>query len=236
MLSEEFEDRHRYQRYAKSQNPVATTWLISFEQISSHDPRAADLLKFLCFLGEKDIPISLLPVASKVQMREALGTLKAYAFITERGVPEAFDMHRLVRIVMRNWLRGKGELVKWHTDVVQRLYKEYPLPRHESRQTLTQYLPHGQAVLDISGASMTEEHLVLLFKMSKSYGMLGKYTEAERLQRQTIERCKEMFGREHTKTLLVMKNLSCIQAIQRGRSNSPADTRAKGKSVRQKAS
>jgi len=34
MLSEQFEDLYRYRDHAKAQNPVATTWLISFEKIS----------------------------------------------------------------------------------------------------------------------------------------------------------------------------------------------------------
>lgn len=66
LLSKQFEDRHRYNDHARNQNPVATIWLISFEHISQHNPRAADYLKFLCFLAEKDIPLSVLPVTSKI--------------------------------------------------------------------------------------------------------------------------------------------------------------------------
>jgi hypothetical protein len=41
LLSEEFEDDWRYQSV---KNPVATTWLISFEQIRHRDPLAAEYL------------------------------------------------------------------------------------------------------------------------------------------------------------------------------------------------
>jgi hypothetical protein len=47
--------------YESNQVPVAGTWLISFQHISDQDQLAANYLKFMSFLGEKDIPKSLLP-------------------------------------------------------------------------------------------------------------------------------------------------------------------------------
>jgi hypothetical protein len=41
LLSKDFED---IRRYPGMKNPVATTWLISFEQIHVRDPLAADLM------------------------------------------------------------------------------------------------------------------------------------------------------------------------------------------------
>ncbi|KAI5460988.1 hypothetical protein BGZ63DRAFT_446076 [Mariannaea sp. PMI_226] len=58
LLSEEFEDRGRYKN---AKNPVATTWLISFQHISRNKPLAVKYLRFMCLLAEKDIPASLLP-------------------------------------------------------------------------------------------------------------------------------------------------------------------------------
>jgi hypothetical protein len=106
LLSADFEDRHRYEEI---QNPVAMTWLISFPYISDHDMLAADYLRFMCFLAEKDIPYTLLPPAEEIRALQAIGTLKAYAFITERKEQDTYDMHRLVRLSMLNWLKKKGE-------------------------------------------------------------------------------------------------------------------------------
>ena len=62
------------------------------------------------FPGEKDIPASsLLPADNELEAAEATGTLKAYAFITQREDQDSFDVHRLVRLAMRNWLEEKGE-------------------------------------------------------------------------------------------------------------------------------
>ncbi|KAK1992666.1 hypothetical protein LX36DRAFT_674402 [Colletotrichum falcatum] len=58
LLSKDFEDEDRYEDI---RNPVATTWLISFEHISRDNPLAARYLSFMCYLAEKDIPRALLP-------------------------------------------------------------------------------------------------------------------------------------------------------------------------------
>jgi hypothetical protein len=73
LLSEEFEDDGRYHNV---KNPVATTWLISFEQIRYRDPLAADYLSFMVCIDPKDIPQSLLPAGvSRKRETDAIGTL-----------------------------------------------------------------------------------------------------------------------------------------------------------------
>jgi hypothetical protein len=57
LLSQDFEDRTRYREI---NNPIATTWLISFNHIERNYPSAARYLKFICFLADKDIPYSIL--------------------------------------------------------------------------------------------------------------------------------------------------------------------------------
>ncbi|KAI8622908.1 TPR-like protein [Xylariaceae sp. FL1651] len=207
LLSEQFEDRYRYKAYAKNQNPVATTWLISFEYISQHDLQAADYLKFICFLAEKDIPLSLLPVASRIKMIKAVSTLQAYTFIVERSTPDVFDVHRLVRLAIKNWLQEKGELGEWTTNVIQRLTEVYPCPKHENRKTWMKYLPHGQAVLENVGVIDAQKHTTLLFNIAKSCCMLGKYSEAERLSQQIVG-LGEVVGKTHPDTLAFMNLLA----------------------------
>jgi hypothetical protein len=145
LLSKDFEDRGRYKGV---KNPVVTTWLISFEHIC-RNPFAARYLRFMSFFAEKDIPKSLLPPADdELQKDEAIGVLKAYAFITQRGEQDLFDIPRLVHLVMRNWLEENGEQQEYATEVMQYVAKTFPLPEHENRDVWMKYLPHVQAVLN----------------------------------------------------------------------------------------
>ncbi|KAJ9156840.1 hypothetical protein NKR19_g4108 [Coniochaeta hoffmannii] len=99
LLSKGFEDRSRYSSVG---NAVATTWLISFERIA-RNALAAQYLRLMCFLAKKEIPTGLLaPGGDELEVDKAMGTLKAYAFITQLDGQDSFDIHRPVRLVIRN--------------------------------------------------------------------------------------------------------------------------------------
>lgn len=44
-------DFDQEERHLNTKNPVANTWLISFEQIRCHDPLAAEYLSFMSHLS-----------------------------------------------------------------------------------------------------------------------------------------------------------------------------------------
>jgi hypothetical protein len=71
-------------------------------------PRSASsrVLIVMACIDWKDIPQSLLPDSAALKMRiEAIGTLRAYSFITKRGEATVFDLHRLVHLATRSWLQ-----------------------------------------------------------------------------------------------------------------------------------
>ncbi|KAK6069642.1 phosphorylase superfamily protein [Seiridium cupressi] len=83
LMSTEFHDNTRYRG---SQNAIATTWLVSFDQIRETDSIAADILLFISLIEPRAIPRQLLPQAkTEAEMEQALGTLCGYAFLTDRG-------------------------------------------------------------------------------------------------------------------------------------------------------
>jgi tetratricopeptide (TPR) repeat protein len=209
LLSKDFEDRARYK---STRNPVATTWLISFHHISRDNQLAAQYLRFMSFLAEKEIPKRLLPPGNGgLEAFEAIGTLKAYAFITERAGQESYDIHRLVRLAMQNWLAEKGELKACATTVMQQLDKVFPSPKHESRAIWVRYLPHTRAALEFQDHS-TDNTVKsrLLSNVAEGNLLLGKYQDAEELCRQTLKLRTQMLGVEHPSTLTSMNNLAFV--------------------------
>ncbi|KAI1506280.1 hypothetical protein F5X99DRAFT_129304 [Biscogniauxia marginata] len=213
LLSRDFKDLGRYEDI---ENPVATTWLISFNHLSRDYPLAARYLRFSCYLAEKDIPISLLPQGEdELEADEAIGILKGYAFIIERKESDSFDIHRLVRLAMRNWLQMRGKWQEQAANVLQHLNKEYPFPEHENREVWMRYLPHGQAVLGLRETSGDKEASIrLLFNIAQSYYILGKYNKAEQMHRQTLELRERVLGKEHPNTLISINNLAKVLRSQ----------------------
>lgn len=108
LLSEKFQDLNRYY---DMQNAITQTWLISFNRMRNDDPLATGFLSFMACLDRQGIPKSLLPSdSSSVKVLKALGTLKAYSFITTRNDGQSFDVHRLVHLATRAWLAVNNEL------------------------------------------------------------------------------------------------------------------------------
>ncbi|KAK4116060.1 hypothetical protein N656DRAFT_786545 [Canariomyces notabilis] len=212
LLSRDFEDRHRYKGI---QNPVATTWLISFRHISDHDPLAADYLRFMCFLAGKDIPQALLPPSGRLKTIDALGTLKAYAFISQHKESDTYNIHRLVQISMLSWLAQSGEQGEWAAKVLQRLADVFPSPKHENREEWIRYLPHTQRALELRKSIEDGDALIgLIFNVGDGLHQLGKYEDAERMHRQALGLKEKVLGKEHPDTLISMNNLSLVLRSQ----------------------
>jgi nucleoside phosphorylase/tetratricopeptide (TPR) repeat protein len=213
LLSKEFEDRGRYK---KARNPIAATWLISFDHISRDSPLAAQYLRFMSLLGEKDIPKCLLPPGGgELELDEAIGTLKSYAFVSERAGQDSYDMHRLVRLAMRNWLAEKGELKQCTTTTMQRVSEVYSHPKYENRTIWARYLPHALPLLGFEDEPDSyQAKMTLLFNVALSSEKLGKCRDAEGLYRQTLNIQTHVLGAEHIKTLKTKDRLGNALKLQ----------------------
>jgi hypothetical protein len=207
LLSEDFEDDRRYE---DTKNPVATTWLISFQHIQRTNPLAAEYLSFMACVDPKDIPQSLLPPAqSRKKETDALGMLDAYSFISRRAGDQALDMHRLVHLATRNWLRKEGRLAEWAAKAMQRLEEVFPEAKHENRRIWRLYLAHAlymlrQESLEGEGTERAE----LIWRVAGCLHDDGRYKEAEPWYLHLAETAKTVLGEEHPNTLISMSNLA----------------------------
>ncbi|CZR51333.1 related to kinesin light chain 1 [Phialocephala subalpina] len=208
LLSEEFQDSGRYRNV---KNPVATTWLISFEQIRRRDALAADYLSFMCCIDPKDIPQSLLPPGpSRKKEIEAIGTLNAYSFITKRAADLTLHLHRLVHLSMRNWLRKENLLTRSTEEVITRLQEVFPDDDdHKNRSVWRTYLPHARYVLESNLVGKEwQSRMDLIWR----YGMClfedGRWNEAEAAITEVLEIEKRDLGADHPSTLISMANLA----------------------------
>lgn len=63
----------------------------------------------------------LLSLESKEQMEHAIGTLRGYASITERGEGETPDIHSLMHLVTRMWFERQDLVEQAAHDAAQHL-------------------------------------------------------------------------------------------------------------------
>jgi tetratricopeptide (TPR) repeat protein len=207
LLSENFEDDGRY---CNVKNPVATTWLISFEEIRYCDPLAAEFLSFIACVDLKDVLQSLLPPGpSRKKEIDAIGTLDAYSFISRRPADLALDIHRLVHLATRSWLRKKGLLTQWTERAVTRLEDVFPDNDHQNRSVWRRYLTHAHYVLKSNLIEKCRENRISL---AEKFGLClcsdGRFNDAEELFVQVMKMRKRVLGEEHPDTLTSMNHLA----------------------------
>ncbi|KAL5384235.1 hypothetical protein DPSP01_005380 [Paraphaeosphaeria sporulosa] len=215
LFSERFEDSSRYQGLDST---VAKTWHISFKQIQRQDPLAVEYLSFISCIDRINIPQSLLPSGtSQLQHIKALGTLTAYAFLTERQqtVPGAnkerfFDMHRLVHMALSWWLEGHGQRKTWAGTAAARIEELVPYGGHERREIWMAYLPHALHVVEVEDGLDSATSARLLERIGRCQESSGQYALAELAHRQAWSFRKDLLGLEHFHTLTSVSNLGLV--------------------------
>ncbi|OCK88522.1 TPR-like protein [Cenococcum geophilum 1.58] len=213
LLSEEFEDDWRYRNV---KNPVAVTWLISFDQIRHRDPLAAEYLSFMACVNPKNVPQSLLPPGqSRKKEIDAIGTLNAYSFIAKRPGELAIDVHRLVHLATRNWLRKEKLLARWTSGAIARLAEMLADIGNENKVIWRTYLPHARYALELD---LVDEYGEDRINLGWRYGICldydGRYNEADISFEQVMKTCRRVLGKEHPSTLTSMANLASTYSHQ----------------------
>ncbi|OGM48646.1 hypothetical protein ABOM_002049 [Aspergillus bombycis] len=210
LLGEDFEDDTRYD-YCR--NAVITTWLISFEQIQRRNELAAQYLSFIACLDPKNIPMALLPVSSsKKILLEAIGTLAAYSFVTRHRNNEFMDVHRLVHLATRNWLRKEGKLEHWQKAAMNRLTEVLPTPSFDNMPLWIHYLPHAEQAIEYEATTMgVGEESWHKFPLYEKVGAClltnGRYADAEVLLRESRDWREKTLGPCHITTFECAINL-----------------------------
>ncbi|KAI1767803.1 TPR-like protein [Hypoxylon sp. FL1150] len=204
LMSREFQDNTRY---PGSQNAVATTWLVSFDEIRKSDPPAAYILSFISYIEPKAIPQSLLPQRwSDEEMEYAIGTLLGYAFLVRQEEGDMFDMHRLVHISIRVWLQGQqrttqpDNLAKDESphqtnplivETLQHIVLVFPNHHEENRKLWRQYLPHALRILERSSELEIDERYELFYSIGRCLYKDRRFTEAAKAFEETYTWRKE---------------------------------------------
>ncbi|OJJ49289.1 hypothetical protein ASPZODRAFT_164819 [Penicilliopsis zonata CBS 506.65] len=207
LLSENFEDEGRY---AAIQNPVASTWLISFQHIQQLNALAVEHLLFMACINPRDIPQSLLPQSPSQKKRvDALGLLKAYSFITEQTSDHSLYLHRLVHLATRNWMRQDQRFSLQTSKTAQLLWKALrDVVCNENRKLWRRYLPHALFLVgDNEFQNQQEDNAAKPLDQSQ-------WMEAEEVGLQLLKAQKQILGLEHDNTLTSMHNLVITQMSQ----------------------
>jgi tetratricopeptide (TPR) repeat protein len=196
LMSREFRDSTRYK---SSDNAVATTWLVSFDQIRKSDEAASDLLTFMSRIEPKAIPRSILPgFQSEEQMVHGIGTLCAYAFAVRRGDSEMYDVHRLVHLATRIWVQRQGLTAQTTKNVIEHLAIVFPSDDHVNGAIWREYLPHALRLLQEEEGLGIQERYDLYIQVGRCLQADGRIKEAVRCLVEAYRWMKDHFPEENS--------------------------------------
>ncbi|KAH6871049.1 hypothetical protein B0T10DRAFT_592798 [Thelonectria olida] len=183
--------------YDVSQGAVATTWMISFDQIRQKGDEAATLLSFIACIEPKAIPRSLLPCArAEQQLTSAVGTLCGYGFLSRRKGNEVLDMHSLVHLTTQVWIEGQGVAETIRKSVASHLMEIFPSDDWENRELWRKYLPHTLRILGASGGVGVED-CQLGYWAGRCLYADGRMQEAVKLLEHVVAIEEEALAEDH---------------------------------------
>ncbi|KAL4899128.1 hypothetical protein BDW74DRAFT_163919 [Aspergillus multicolor] len=187
-------------------NAVATTLIVSINQIKEQNPKAVEVLQLIAFLDRNEVPKSLVQARVKraLDLTKALGTLKAFSLIVPTDGKGNFSFHRLVQLVLRKWLLIESLYEDKSIQAMELLDEVYPDATFENWGICAAYLPHAQSVLALIPEVQGEvRKRVFHLKEGIAYYLWsqGRSAEAEKLDLQLVEEKKVEFGPDHPETL-----------------------------------
>lgn len=141
LLSEDFGDEGRYKDI---QNPVATTWWISFQQIQRSNQTAIEYLYFMACIDPRHI----------------------FSFVNEEGGDCSLNLHRLVHLATRNWMRENHQFSQQILKTADRLSDAFPDGRQINRKRWREYLPHVLSLArEVEFQQEQEKYIDMLWKI-----------------------------------------------------------------------
>jgi transcriptional regulator with XRE-family HTH domain len=178
-------------------DPVATTWLLSFERIDKQKA-AAELLRLCAFLYPDAIPEELLLnaeglavgddaprhiVAHQYELNQAARELIKSSLIQRNDKAHTFTIHRLVQDALKNYWMSQESLPLWATQAIRAVYRSFPVGASVSWEQCQRYLPQVFACKNILDAYMLNfvEAAQLCERAAYYLSLRAEYDQAESL-------------------------------------------------------
>jgi tetratricopeptide (TPR) repeat protein len=205
ILSTEISDPTRYE---KASSAVAKTWLVSFEQLLRQEPDAANLLRYVSCIEWKAIPQSILPsVQPAERMSRAIGMLCSYSFVTPRTDEETYDMHRLVHVAVRVWVREDASMEETQWKALRHLCNVFPSDDYKNRAVWRSYIPHAARMEDTIPGNHAEVRGVLCLKVGRCLQVDGRIRDAVRWLEKSRD-LRERLAEDHPSRLASQHELA----------------------------
>lgn len=223
-------------------NAVLATWQISFDYIRAYQPSAANLLSFMSLFDCQGIPEWVLsPFATHIATQggslfetenfrpedidgdsdsdrsnifdDDILLLRNYCLITCNMDGDKFEMHRLVQLSMKNWLKafGKETLEILKHQYIERMAASFPTGEYENWATCGELFAHAQVALDYQPTEdILKEWAILCYNGGRYALLQGKYNTAKQMSDKAHWALVKALGEDDALTLQSKKLLASV--------------------------
>ena len=207
---------------------VASTWVLSFQQVEQQSPAAAEVLHLCTFLHPDAIPEVILiegaaelgPVLQAVtsdplEFNEAIQFLRRYSLIKRDPEAKLLNMHRLVQVVIKESLDEATKQL-WAERAIRMVNAAFPDPDFETWSRCEHSLPHVWVCADL----IKEYHIQfpeaarLLHQAGFYLRERGLYVQAEVLLQQALHIREQVCSPEHSDTAATLHQLALLYWLQ----------------------
>ncbi|OPB40964.1 kinesin light chain [Trichoderma guizhouense] len=227
-------------RDEETSNTVLRTWAMSFEYIHSHQPSAADLLSLMSFFDRQGIPEWVLRDCTtrsnsvegaensesetghesdsdtSSSFEEDISILRNYCLIAVNEKDDQFEMHRLVQLSIKGWLKASKLQETFMQRYIILMATKFPLGQEFEAWAICQDLfAHVQVALDYQPNEDTVKQWATLLYRGGVYAQVqGRYTIAEQMANKSKQAREKTFGKDDGSTLQSISLLADIIADQ----------------------
>ncbi|KAL6823409.1 P-loop containing nucleoside triphosphate hydrolase protein [Trichoderma camerunense] len=226
-------------RDEETSNTVLRTWAMSFDHIRSRQQSAADLLSLMSFFDRQGIPEWVLkdfkmrsinldgnenPRSETSEdsdsdiesgFEEDILILKNFCLIAVSEEGDRFEMHRLVQLSIKSWLKAFRLYETFMQQYITRMGASFPEADYENWAICQDLFAHVQVALDYRpNADSLKQWATLCYNGGDYARKQGKYNIAERMVLKSKQARESTFGKEHGWTLQSMSLLASIKFDQ----------------------
>ncbi|KAI7768306.1 hypothetical protein LZL87_013926 [Fusarium oxysporum] len=223
-------------------NAILTTWQVSFDHIRSRKPSAADLLSLMSFFNRQGIPESLLVPSKNVhntaqstnpkgitdsdsestndetenEFEDNIAMLRDYFLIIQGKDANVFEMHGLVQLSSRRWLKAQGLQDKFLAQYITVMARSFPRGEYENWTQCQTIFAHVEAASEYrpSGDNLKEVWSGLLYNGGWYALLQGRYSVAEQMVSKATGALQKILGDKHEKTLDSILLLASVYSSQ----------------------
>ncbi|OCL12963.1 hypothetical protein AOQ84DRAFT_274600, partial [Glonium stellatum] len=140
------------------------------------------------------------------KFEDDISTLRDYSFISITVSGSSFEMHRLVQLATREWLKTHGQQERWKQQFIRNLCSKFPVGEYENWATCQVLFPHAKsaATQKPEGQESLKMWATILHRAAWYAKQVGNGAEAEKMSVAAMKVRKKLLGREHKDTLWSM--------------------------------